>query len=112
MRAHLDRHGFEDVEMTVESGFGWPARTRMDDPFVRHVIELAEPAWGAPPAVWPIVPGSGPMRAFTEYLNTPVGAVGIGWEGSRVHSPNENVRVDDFRRGTLHGALVLEGWGA
>ena len=36
-----------------------------------------------------------------------VGA-GVGWAGSRTHSPNENVRIEDLREGIKHIALIID----
>ena len=109
MRAHLEKHGFHDVEVQVIEDGGTPARTDLSHPFVRRCIEMARAAYGKEPSVWPIVPGSGPMSSFIEYLKVPVSTFGIGWEGGRVHSPNENFRIQDYLDGVLHGALVMDG---
>jgi acetylornithine deacetylase/succinyl-diaminopimelate desuccinylase-like protein len=37
---------------------------------------------------------------------------GIGWAGSRGHSPNENVRLDDLAPGIKQIALILDGFSA
>ena len=107
--AHLKRHGFPDIEVIEIETSGYPARTDLSDPFVQRCVNMARAAYGREPAVWPIVPGSGPMHAFIDSLKVPVSSFGVGWEGSRVHSPNENIRIQDFLDGVLHGALVLEG---
>src|SRR5437762_4128824 len=42
LRAHLDGHGFEDVNVTL-LGAEAPARTPPDDPFLQLVAETARP---------------------------------------------------------------------
>jgi acetylornithine deacetylase/succinyl-diaminopimelate desuccinylase-like protein len=32
---------------------------------------------------------------------------GVGYENSRIHSPNENIRVEDFFLGVKHIAALL-----
>jgi acetylornithine deacetylase/succinyl-diaminopimelate desuccinylase-like protein len=33
---------------------------------------------------------------------------GVGWAGSRGHSPNENIRLNDLREGIKHIALIMD----
>src|SRR5256886_5569351 len=47
LRAHLDRHGFEDVEFSAEGG-EQPYRGPADAPLVRAVAAVAEEAFGRP----------------------------------------------------------------
>ncbi len=59
LRAHLDRNGFEDVQIT-DLGNGKPAVTNPDDPFVNLVIESSKEVFGQPMKVVPSSGGSGP----------------------------------------------------
>ncbi|MCL6569957.1 MAG: M20/M25/M40 family metallo-hydrolase, partial [Meiothermus silvanus] len=56
--------------------------------------------------------GSGPMYPFTHYLGAPVVAIGISYPGSRVHSPNENIRIADFERGVAAIKRAMEKFAA
>lgn len=47
------------------------------------------------------------MYLFTEVLGIPMSGAGVGYYGSKVHSPNENIRTEDFIRGAVHVALTL-----
>ncbi|HYG57155.1 MAG TPA: M20/M25/M40 family metallo-hydrolase, partial [Symbiobacteriaceae bacterium] len=110
-RRHLNAHGFTDVELELLSGQRayW---TDPADPFVDLVVRTAREAWGAEPVYHLGSAGTGPMYGFGQYLgNLPIVSVGSGYFGSRSHAPDENIRLDDFARGILHMALLLQALG-
>jgi acetylornithine deacetylase/succinyl-diaminopimelate desuccinylase-like protein len=107
LRAHLDAEGFDDVEIVVE-GPEFPARTDPDDPLVGAVVNAARRVYGEEPVVKPIMAGTGPMYELCQRWGMPAVGAGIGWSGSRSHSPNENVRLEDLRQGIKHIAWILE----
>jgi acetylornithine deacetylase/succinyl-diaminopimelate desuccinylase-like protein len=51
---------------------------------------------------------TGPMYELCQRWDLPAAGAGVGWPGSRTHSPNENVRLEDLRQGIHHIALLLE----
>ena len=110
LRDHLDREGFSDVEITYLGG-ETPARTDPDHPFIKIVLDTAEPVYGHPMQVVPISGGSGPNHAFIQYLNLPIATAGIGYPGAQVHAPNENIRLDDYLKGAKHIARILKEFG-
>ena len=69
--------------------------------------EVEFPA-GVPTVVKPISAGTGPMYELCQRWGMPAVGAGVGWSGSRGHSPNENVRLDDLRQGIKHIAMVLD----
>lgn len=109
-RAHFDRHGFSDVEVTMESG-QFAYWTDPDHPFVDLVLRTAREAWGAEPKYALSSAGTGPMEGFGRYLNLPIVSTGSGYYGSRSHAPDENIRLDDFAKGIRHMALLLQEFG-
>ena len=97
LRAHLDREGFADVEVTPTGG-ARPAKTPLDDAFVRRVLEVAESVSGERPSVVPLAPPTLPIVAsLAEHLGVP----GLSapdnptYAGSRAHAPNEHIRLED-----------------
>lgn len=106
VRAHLDRHGFDDVELVAFAGEA-PGRTRLDDPFVTLVCETARLAYGADPVVEVSSAGTGPAHPFESVLKVPFASAGCAYPGSRAHAPDEHIRIEDFERGKLHTALVI-----
>jgi len=107
LRRHLDAHGFSDVEAEL-LGPEHPARIDPDHPFSRLAIETAEEVYGRPAAVWPIIGGSGPMYPFAEVLGLPIAGPGISYPDSRVHAPNEHIRISNFVLGTKHTARLID----
>lgn len=106
LRAHLDAAGFPDVEVRYLAGVR-PARTDPDHPFVQMSIRAAEDVYGKPASVEPLVGGSGPLHPFIHVLGLPVVTSGCGYPQSRVHAPNENIRIPDFINGIRHSARIL-----
>jgi acetylornithine deacetylase/succinyl-diaminopimelate desuccinylase-like protein len=107
LRAHLDAGGFPDVEIEVEAPER-PARTDPDDPLVGAVVLAARRAYDLEPVVKPMMAGTGPMYELCQRWDIPAVGAGVGWAGSRGHSPNENVRLEDLRQGIGHIALIMD----
>lgn len=106
LRAHLDRHGFSDVELVPRAGES-PGRTSLDDPFVALVRDAARVAYGREPVIHVSSAGTGPAAPFAEVLKVPFTTAGCAHPGSRAHAPDENIRIADFETGKLHTALVI-----
>jgi acetylornithine deacetylase/succinyl-diaminopimelate desuccinylase-like protein len=97
LRSHLDREGFGDVEVTSFT-CAKPAKTPIDDAFVRRVIGVAEAVSGERASIVPISPATLPIVAS---LHDHVGVPGLAapdnpyYAGSRAHAPNEHIRLED-----------------
>jgi acetylornithine deacetylase/succinyl-diaminopimelate desuccinylase-like protein len=96
LRAHLDRRGFSDIEITDLNGIP-PARSRLDSPFVEACVDAARATYGTDPVVYPTSPGSGPMYQLCR--ETPAVMAGVANINSRLHAPNENVYLEDYFEG-------------
>lgn len=107
LRNFLDEGGFEDIEITYLGGEP-PARTDPDHPFVKLVVEAAEPVYGQPMQIQPLIGGSGPNYPFIHILGLPVVTAGVGYPGSQAHAPNENMRIDLYLKGAQHIARILK----
>jgi acetylornithine deacetylase/succinyl-diaminopimelate desuccinylase-like protein len=95
LRAHLDRHGFPDIEIEVLSAVP-PARSPMDSELARAVISAATAMFG-PPVLYPLVTGSGPVHHVSRELGIPtVMPPGSTRLSSRIHGPDENASVKDY----------------
>jgi len=106
LRNHLDEEGFGDIEITLMGGER-PARTDPDDPFLQMVVETAREVYGVPQLIQPMSGGSGPNHPFIHFLKLPVATAGVGYPGSSVHAPNENLVIDNFVAGVRHTARIL-----
>jgi acetylornithine deacetylase/succinyl-diaminopimelate desuccinylase-like protein len=111
LRNHLDEEGFGDIEITYFGG-EIPARTDPDDPFLQMVVESAREVYGVPQLITPMSGGSGPNHAFIHLLKMPVATAGVGYAGSQVHAPNENLVIDQFVAGVRHTVRILSNFGA
>jgi acetylornithine deacetylase/succinyl-diaminopimelate desuccinylase-like protein len=110
LRIHLDNQGFDDVQIEYLGGEP-PARTDPDDPFVKLVVETAEPVYGHPMQIVPMVGGSGPSYPFVHLLELPVVTAGPGYPGSLAHAPNENLRLDLYLKHAKHMVRILKAFG-
>lgn len=106
LRAHLDASGFADVHVR-ELGSEAAGRTDPDHPFLRMVRDTAEPVYGVPMQVAPMVGGSGPNHAFIEALGVPVACAGLGHPDTRAHAPDENLRVDLYVKHAKHVVRIM-----
>lgn len=106
LRTHLQRYGFEDIEVIALAGES-PGRTPLDDPFVEIVAETARLAYGLEPSIEVSSAGTGPAGPFQDVLKVPFVSVGCAYPGSRAHAPDEHIRITDFENGKLHTALVI-----
>jgi acetylornithine deacetylase/succinyl-diaminopimelate desuccinylase-like protein len=92
IRAHLDRRGFEHVEIVVRSAY--PAsRASLGEPVVKALIEATE-AQTANLQVLPIHAGAAPMHVFSEILGIPYVFGGVGY-GAGAHGPDEFIVAND-----------------
>ena len=106
LRQHLDRRGFEDIEIALGVGER-SARSPLDAPIVKAAVAAAEAVYGQPPVIYPTMAGSGPMYPLSEALGIPAVLAGIGYPGANVHAPNENIRLADYFEGIRYiGELV------
>ena len=98
LRAHLDREGFADIQVTPLVT-ARPAKTPLDHPFVRQVVEVAEAVSGASASIIPLAPATLPIVAsLHEHLAVPGLAAPDNptYAGARAHAPNEHIRLEDI----------------
>ncbi|HEU5324072.1 MAG TPA: M20/M25/M40 family metallo-hydrolase, partial [Methylomirabilota bacterium] len=106
VRAHLERLGFDDVEVTSHGSMA-PSRTPVDHPFGRAVVRAVERAWGRPPVVVPNLGGSIPDYLFTQALGLPSVWVPYAPHDEANHAPNESTTIEGFLNGIRTTAAAL-----
>ncbi len=106
LREHLDKHGFEDIEI-VDLGGNPGAKTDPDDPMVRIAVEAGEGVYEKPTLVIPMIGGSGPNYIFQKYLDVPIITSGAGDADTNIHAPNESISKDLYVKGAKHFARIL-----
>ena len=96
LRSHLRRRGFDDIEVVEMHGVE-VAKTPIDSPVVQTAVETWQVLGHEDPVVYPTVGGSGPTSLIATELGIPTIMTGaVANVGSRFHSPNEWVRLDDY----------------
>src|SRR5262245_41472136 len=99
LRAHLDREGFADIQLTPIVT-ARPAKTPIDHPFVRRVVGVAEDVSGEPASIVPLAPPTLPIVAsLQQHLAVPGLAAPDNptYTGSGAHAPNEHIRLEDIQ---------------
>jgi acetylornithine deacetylase/succinyl-diaminopimelate desuccinylase-like protein len=86
IRAHLDRRGFADITLRVDSGYP-AARTDVSAPVVQAMI-AAYRSLGHEPTVQPVEPSATPYYLYTDVLGIPFVWGGLGSAGGS-HGPDE-----------------------
>jgi acetylornithine deacetylase/succinyl-diaminopimelate desuccinylase-like protein len=110
LRQHLDRRGFEDIE--IAPGVGeHSARASLNAPIVQAAVAAAEAVYGQRPVIYPTMGGSGPMYPLSEALGIPAVLAGIGYPGVNVHAPNENIRLADYFEGIRYIGELIRHFG-
>jgi len=111
LRNHLDRSGFEKVEILAGEGEK-PARSDVNSAVARAVIDCVRDMYGEP-VLWPFMPATGPMHPVVADLGVPtVLPVGVGRPDNRIHAPNENIRAEDYVNTVRLMCRVWERFGA
>jgi acetylornithine deacetylase/succinyl-diaminopimelate desuccinylase-like protein len=95
LRAHLDKRGFKDIEITPFHGER-PSRWAADTDVARAAVAACKEAYATEPVVYPLMVGSGPMSQVCDQLKIPVVGFGAGNASSANHAPNENIAVTDY----------------
>ena len=96
IRSHLRTRGFDDIEVVDLHGVE-AAKTPVDSPIVQTAAETWRDLGREDAVVFPTIGGSGPTSLFATELGIPTIMTGnVANAGSRIHSPNESVRLEDY----------------
>jgi acetylornithine deacetylase/succinyl-diaminopimelate desuccinylase-like protein len=112
LRRHLDRQGFQDVEVVALEGDGeHAARSDPDAAIVPVVVDTARELYASEPLVLPNMAGTGPQYVLCAQFGVPAIGMGVGNANSNNHAPNENIVIDDYIQGIKHAAWVFHRFG-
>ena len=111
MRKYLDDNGFRDVEMQLES-MEPAARTSYRDPFAQAALTAAEKVYGKKPVIEIGSAGTGPLYVFTQRYRMPSVDIGVSAGDAAIHAPNENLKLENLRKGILWIAETAERFSA
>lgn len=111
IRSHLQKRGFDDIEVVDLHGVE-AAKTPVDSPVVRDSVATWEDLGSDDAVVYPTIGGSGPTSLIATDLGIPTVMTGnVANAGSRIHSPNESVRLDDYFEAVRYFARFFERFG-
>jgi len=110
LRKHLDKRGFADIEVASVLG-QHSTKAPPDAPIVKAAIAAAQAVYVQNPVVYPLMAGSGPMYPLTQALGTPAFSAGVGYPGSNVHAPNENIHLEDYFEGIRFVGELIRRFG-
>jgi acetylornithine deacetylase/succinyl-diaminopimelate desuccinylase-like protein len=101
LRAHLDAHGFEQVQVETEVGRDrfMASRTDPNHPWVKWVKASIERTMGVAPNVMPGSSGSNPSEMFRANLDVPVIWLPHSYAGCNQHGADEHGLGSLFREG-------------
>jgi len=108
LRAHLARHGFDDVELIVHTARPNPYKTSPREPIAQAVIRAAERVFGGLPTVY----GVSTNGLIKVHVPHPAVLAGFSAPDCRLHAPNENIPVDRFFAGIKFAATIMEEYAA
>ncbi|HEY3131092.1 MAG TPA: M20/M25/M40 family metallo-hydrolase [Acidobacteriota bacterium] len=92
VRAHLDQHGFSDIELRRLGGGDEWSQTSVKEAVVQATLAMYR-QHGIEPMVWPRSAGSSPQWEYTRRLGLPAGGGALG-HGSRAHSDDEYIVIE------------------
>ncbi len=98
LRAHLDAHGFEHVQITPEGPSFAASQTPTEHPFAQFVSASIAQTCGEAPVVLPSLGGSLPNDVFTDILNLPAIWVPHSYPGCSQHAPDEHLPAPLMRQ--------------
>jgi acetylornithine deacetylase/succinyl-diaminopimelate desuccinylase-like protein len=95
IRAHLDRHGFGDIEVIdLEGEPAW--WTPPDHPLVMLAARVSGEVTGKPCNLAVSMPGTVPMHQVCARHRVPATTLGAGRADANLHAPDENIRIEDL----------------
>ncbi len=107
LKRHLKKHNFSDIEVVKIDGEE-PARAPMDSKILAVTVETAKLVYNLKPVIEPMLYASGPMASFVNELKIPLSSGEcVARLDSKIHAPNENIRIEDYILGIKHVAAIL-----
>lgn len=105
---HVRRHasGIE-IEIRRAPGGSPPSKTSPELPASQAVIRAVRAASGVEPVIMPLLGASMPDYIFTKVLGIPSIGMPYANPDEHNHSPNENLRLEDYYGGIVTSSYIL-----
>lgn len=107
LRAHLDAHGFEHIEIKFEASAEPPYKISAKEPMAQSIIEAATKVYGKAP----IVNGVSAEGTILKHVWIPCVLTGFASPGANLHAPDENISIESYITGVKYAAQIMESFG-
>lgn len=107
LRAHLKKHGFDNIEVKYEARSEPPYKISVKEPMAQAVIAAATEVYGE----LPIVNGVSAEGTILKHVWIPCVLTGFANPGANLHAPDENIRIDHYIKGIKYAAAIMEQFG-
>lgn len=107
LRAHLKKHGFDNIEVKYEARSEPPYKISVKEPMAQAVIAAATEVYGE----LPIVNGVSAEGTILKHVWIPCVLTGFANPGANLHAPDENIRIDNYIKGIKYAAAIMEQFG-
>jgi acetylornithine deacetylase/succinyl-diaminopimelate desuccinylase-like protein len=107
IESHFQNHGFSDINVKLLTSVK-AYRSDLSHPFVSLMVRTAQEVYDCEVVLSPNNAGTGPMTDFGHNLHLPIVSTGVGWAQSRLHAPNESIRITDYEEGIIHIAYIIQ----
>ena len=109
LRAHLDKHGFQDIEIisTFGDDIEPPYKISVKEDISQAVIEAAEMVYGTAP----IVNGVSAEGTILKHVWMPTVLTGFAQPDCNLHAPNESISISAYINGIKYAAAIMWVYG-
>jgi len=107
LRAHLDAHGFEHVEIESTERAEPPYKISVHEDMSQAVLAAAERVYGEPP----IVNGVSAEGTILKHVWIPCVLTGFANPGANMHAPDENITLESYVKGIKYAAAIMAEFG-
>lgn len=107
LRQHLDKRGFEDIELYIFGSLK-PSKTDPKSDIVNAAANAAKEVYGGKPSIFPNMWGSGPDFVFTKILKQQSIWTGCSPAYANIHAPNEFIGIRNVLDGVCYAAAIMK----
>ncbi len=106
LTVHLQEQGFSDIQIE-EMGSFEPAATPLASRIGQALLSASRDVYNMEPNIFPWSMGSSSTWYYTSVGTPSAAGPGVGYAGSKVHAPNEHIRLEDAKRAIKATAAMM-----